>query len=160
MVTPAIKLLEKSGTDHRVVSYDHDPDSGSYGLEAAQVLGLDPARVFKTLLADLDGRETVVAVVPVAHRLDLKALAKSAGGKKASMADPVQAERITGYVVGGISPLGQKKRLRTFLDDSANTLDEIHVSAGRRGLEVAIAPQALADLLQAELGPLTAEDGR
>lgn len=158
MVTPAIKLLEKNGTPHRVVTYNHDPTAESYGLEAAEALGVDPERVFKTLLADLDGRETVVAVVPVAHRLDLKALARSAGAKKASMADPGQAERLTGYVVGGISPLGQRKRLRTFIDHSAAGLEEIHVSGGRRGLEIVLSPDALAALLQAETSRLTSEE--
>ncbi|MGI9597638.1 MAG: Cys-tRNA(Pro) deacylase [Acidimicrobiales bacterium] len=159
-MTPAIKLLEKSRTTHRVVSYDHDPGADSYGLEAAEVLGIDPARVFKTLLAQLDGTETVVAVVPVAGRLDLKALARSAGAKKATMADPGDAERLTGYVVGGISPLGQKKRLRTFIDHSAGTMDEIHVSGGRRGVEIALAPAALTELLQAQVERLTVEDER
>ena len=159
-MTPAIKLLEKSGIDHRVVSYTHDPAAESYGAEAAEALGLDPGRVFKTLLADLDGGETVVAVVPVARRLDLKALARSAGAKKATMADPRHAERLTGYVIGGISPLGQRKRLRTFVDASANGLDEIHVSGGRRGLEIALAPTALTGLLDAVVDDLSTADGR
>jgi Cys-tRNA(Pro)/Cys-tRNA(Cys) deacylase len=162
-VTPAIKLLDRNGITHRVVSYDHDPSAESYGTEAAEALGLDPATVFKTLLADLDGgargSETVVAVIPVAHRLDLKALARSAKAKKAAMADPAAAERLTGYVVGGISPLGQKKRLRTFVDSAAVELDEIHVSGGRRGLEIALAPGALVDLLDATVDPLVADAG-
>lgn len=157
-MTPAINLLKKSGTAHRVVSYDHDPGAESYGSEAAEALGLDPAQVFKTLVAELDGRETVVAVVPVAHRLDLKALARTAGAKKATMADSGLAERLTGYVVGGISPLGQKQRLRTFIDTSANDFAEIHVSGGRRGLEIALAPESLAELLQATVDRLIPED--
>lgn len=154
-MTPAIELLERTGTAHRVLSYEHDPRAESYGAEAAEVLGLDPARVFKTLLATVDGSETVVAVLPVAQRLDLKALARAAGGKKATMADPAAAERLTGYVVGGISPLGQRRRLRTFVDATARELAEINVSGGRRGLEVALAPDALAGMLSASFHPLT-----
>jgi Cys-tRNA(Pro)/Cys-tRNA(Cys) deacylase len=150
-VTPAIKLLEKAGVDHEVVSYDHDPAAESYGIEAATALGVDPAQVFKTLLATLDGTETVVAVVPVTGRLDLKALAKAAGAKKAAMTDPGVAERLTGYVVGGISPLGQRKQLRTFVDRSAEELATMHVSAGRRGLEIVLAPDVLADMAGAAL---------
>jgi Cys-tRNA(Pro)/Cys-tRNA(Cys) deacylase len=156
-VTPAIKLLERTGTEHRVVTYDHDPRSESYGTEAAEALGLDPSRVFKTLLATVDGAETVVAVVPVARRLDLKALARAAGAKKAAMADPGDAERLTGYVVGGISPLGQRKRLRTFVDATASDLDQLHVSGGRRGVEIALAPDALSTLLAASFHPLAVE---
>lgn len=155
-MTPAIKLLERTGTEHRIVSYEHDPAADSYGLEAVDALGLDPAAVFKTLLAELDGRETVVAVVPVTARLDLKALARAAGAKKAAMAEPAAAERLTGYVVGGISPLGQKKRLRTFVDASAADLATMHVSGGRRGLEIELAPDALTDLLDASLHGLAA----
>ncbi|MEL6986079.1 MAG: Cys-tRNA(Pro) deacylase [Actinomycetota bacterium] len=154
-MTPAIKLLERAKIAHRVVTYSHDPTSESYGLEAVEALGLAPDRVFKTLLAALDGSETVVAVIPVEQRLDLKALARAAGAKKATMADPTAAERMTGYVVGGISPLGQRKRLRTFIDATATDLDEIHVSGGRRGVEVALAPADLAELLSAAFPPLT-----
>jgi Cys-tRNA(Pro)/Cys-tRNA(Cys) deacylase len=155
-VTPAIKLLERAKIAHRVVTYTHDPANDSYGLEAVEALGVPADVVFKTLLASVDGAETVVAVVPVERRLDLKALARAAGSKKAIMADPAAAERLTGYVVGGISPLGQRKRLRTFIDATATDLDEIHVSAGRRGVEVALAPADLADLLAATFPPLTA----
>ena len=121
-MTPAIKLLERAAIPHRVVTYDHDPSAASYGTEAADALGLDPGVVFKTLLATTDGTETVVAVVPVAYQLDLKALARAAGSKRAAMADPADAQRLTGYVVGGISPLGQRKRLRTFIDQAATCL--------------------------------------
>ena len=159
-MTPAIKLLEKAGVAHEVVSYDHDPAADSYGTEAATALGLDPAEVFKTLLATLEGGETVVAVVPVTGRLDLKALAKAAGVKKATMTDPALAERLTGYVVGGISPLGQRKQLRTFIDHSAETLATMHVSGGRRGLEIVLAPDVLADMAGAELVSLAVkQDG-
>ncbi len=157
-MTPAIKLLEKAKADHRVVSYDHDPDTASFGTEAVEALGLHPDEVFKTLLATLDGSETVVAVIPVSARLDLKSLARSAGAKKAAMADPAQAERLTGYVVGGISPLGQKRRLRTFVDSSAQDLETMHVSGGRRGLEIALAPAVLTELTGASFVPLTPAD--
>jgi Cys-tRNA(Pro)/Cys-tRNA(Cys) deacylase len=143
-MTPAIDLLKKARADHQVHSYHHDPKSASYGLEAAEKLGLAPERVFKTLLAASEKGELLVAVVPVAGTLDLKALAQAAGVKKAEMADPIAAQRATGYLVGGISPLGQKKRLRTFIDESARTHPTIHVSAGRRGLEVELAAEVLA----------------
>ncbi|AJE14583.1 MULTISPECIES: Cys-tRNA(Pro) deacylase [Stutzerimonas] len=144
-MTPAIDLLKKNRAEHRVHSYQHDPKSASYGLEAAEKLGLDPARVFKTLLASTERNELVVAVVPVAGTLDLKALAQAAGAKKMEMADPAAAQRATGYLVGGISPLGQKKRLRTFIDVSARAHPTVYVSAGRRGLEVELAAEVLAE---------------
>lgn len=159
-MTPAIDLLERLGVEHRVVSYDHDPSTDSYGIEAAEALGLDPALVFKTLLVSVDAGETVVVVVPVATRVDLKALAREAGAKRAELADPNAARRLTGYVVGGISPLGQKRKLRTFIDVSAVDLSEIHVSAGRRGVEIALAPQALAELTNASFAVLTNQAGK
>jgi Cys-tRNA(Pro)/Cys-tRNA(Cys) deacylase len=143
-MTPAIDLLKKLGAEHRVHSYSHDPKAPSYGLEAAEKLGLDPARVFKTLLAASEKGELLVAVVPVAASLDLKALAQAAAVKKTEMADPQAAQRSTGYLLGGISPLGQKKRLRTFIDLSAQVQPTIFVSAGRRGLEVELGPGVLA----------------
>ncbi len=155
-MTPAVVLLEKAKIAHEVHSYEHDPSADSYGQEAVDQLGLDPASVFKTLLAVIDRTETVVAVVPVTGQLDLKALAKAAGGKKAAMADVSEAERITGYVVGGISPLGQRKKLRTFIDDSASALTQMNVSAGRRGLEVRLAPADLAQQTNARFAPLAA----
>ena len=130
-------------------SYSHDPKAASYGLEAVEKLDLEPARVFKTLLAASEKGELLVAVVPVAGSLDLKALAQAAGAKKADMADPAAAQRATGYLLGGISPLGQKKRLRTFIDASAQQYPSIFVSAGRRGLEVELAAEVLAQLTQA-----------
>ena len=147
-MTPALDLLKKARAEHRVHSYDHDPKSASYGLEAAEKLGLDPQQVFKTLLASSEKGELLVAVVPVVGTLDLKALAHAAGVKKCEMADPAAAQRATGYLVGGISPLGQKKRLRTFIDDSAQNFATIHVSAGRRGLEVELAATVLAEHTQ------------
>ncbi|MCP9960657.1 Cys-tRNA(Pro) deacylase [Streptomyces somaliensis] len=133
--------------------YAHDPASPSYGEEAAEALGVPPERVFKTLVADVDGTLTV-AVVPVAGRLDLKALAAAVGGKRAVMADPAVAERTTGYVRGGISPLGQRRRLPTVLDASASRYGTICVSAGRRGLEVEVCPVRLAELTGAVLAPV------
>ena len=147
-MTPALDLLKKARAEHRVHSYEHDPKSASYGLEAAEKLGLDPQQVFKTLLASSEKGELLVAVVPVVGTLDLKALAHAAGVKKCEMADPAAAQRATGYLVGGISPLGQKKRLRTFIDDSAQNFATIHVSAGRRGLEVELAATVLAEHTQ------------
>ena len=148
-MTPAIDLLKKHKAAHRVHSYSHDPKAASYGLEAAEKLDLEPLRVFKTLLAASGKGELLVAVVPVAGSLDLKALAQAAGVKKADMADPAAAQRATGYLLGGISPLGQKKRLRTYIDASAQQYPTIFVSAGRRGLEVELAAEVLAQLTQA-----------
>ncbi|WP_406295728.1 Cys-tRNA(Pro) deacylase [Embleya sp. NBC_00888] len=146
--TPATVALTREGVTFTVHAYEHAPDAASYGEEAASVLGVPAERVFKTLLADVDGALTV-AVVPVAGRLDLKALAAAVGGKRAAMADPAAAERATGYVLGGISPLGQKRRHPTVLDDSALTLPTIYVSAGRRGLEIELAPTDLIRLTTA-----------
>lgn len=143
--TPATLAAERARVPFRIHEYAHDPRTESYGLEAAEALGVEPERVFKTLLAAVDAR-LVVAVVPVTAQLDLKALAAAAGGRKAELARPADAERATGYVVGGISPLGQRKRLPTFLDASAEGHETIHVSAGRRGLEIELAPVDLVAL--------------
>ncbi|MGW2049403.1 Cys-tRNA(Pro) deacylase [Streptomyces sp. NPDC001858] len=151
--TPATVALTAAGVEFTVHAYDHDPSHPSYGEEAAEAMGVSPDRVFKTLVADVDGALTV-AVVPVAGSLDLKALASAVGGKRAAMADPALAERTTGYVRGGISPLGQRKRLPTVLDASATTHATICVSAGRRGLEVELSPTALATLTAAVLSPI------
>ena len=140
--TPATVALTRAGVAFTTHSYEHDPAAPSYGLEAAEVLGLPPGQVFKTLLADVDGA-LVVAIVPVVAKLDLKALAAAVGGKRASMADPHVAERTTGYVVGAISPLGQRKVLRTVLDDSALAHGTVFVSGGRRGFDLGLAPQDL-----------------
>lgn len=152
-MTPAIDLLKKAKAVHQVHSYTHDPKAASYGLEAAEKLDLEPARVFKTLLAASDKGELLVAM-PVAGSLDLKALAQAAGVKKADMAEPGAAQRATGYLLGGISPLGQKKRLRTFIDDSARAFATIFVSAGRRGLEVELAAEVLARLTQGQFSAI------
>lgn len=153
-VTPAIVILEQRQIPHEVATYDHDPAASSYGDEAVEALGLDAATVFKTLLVRLDGGGLAVAVVPVANKLDLKAVAKSFGVKKAKMADLDEAERVTGYIAGGISPLGQKKRLPTVIDSSATALEHMHVSGGRRGVEISLAPSDLATLTNAVAAPI------
>lgn len=140
--TPATVALSRAGIGYTVHSYDHDPAASSYGLEAAQLLGLEPQRVFKTLLASVDGRLTV-GIVPVSGQLDLKALAAAVAGKKAVMANPAEAERATGYVVGGISPIGQKRTHPTVLDASALTHPTVFVSGGRRGLDLELSPADL-----------------
>jgi Cys-tRNA(Pro)/Cys-tRNA(Cys) deacylase len=151
--TPATVALSTAGVEFTVHAYEHDPAHPSYGEEAAEAMGVSPERVFKTLVADVDGT-LVVAVVPVAGSLDLKSLATAVGGKRAAMADPTLAERTTGYVRGGISPLGQRKKLRTVVDASADGHDTICVSAGRRGLEVELSPQDLLKLTEAVAAPI------
>ncbi|GAB2664714.1 Cys-tRNA(Pro) deacylase [Saccharopolyspora gloriosae] len=151
--TPATALLTRQRVTHQVHAYEHDPRAESYGLEAADALGQPPERVFKTLVADVDGA-LAVGVVPVTGQLDLKSLAAACGGKKAKMADMGAAERATGYVAGGISPLGQKKRLPVVLDASAEAFDTIFCSAGRRGLEIELAPADLVRLLDAHVADI------
>ncbi|MER7081227.1 Cys-tRNA(Pro)/Cys-tRNA(Cys) deacylase [Saccharopolyspora kobensis] len=151
--TPATALLAKREVAHEVHAYDHDPRAESFGLEAAEALGQPPERVFKTLVAEVDGK-LVVGVVPVTGQLDLKALAAAVGGKKAKMAEVAAAERATGYVAGGISPLGQKKRLPVVIDSSATGFDTIYCSAGRRGLEIELAAADLVRLLDAVLADI------
>ncbi len=155
-MTPAILLARRAGIPFEVREYAHDPACASYGLEAAQALGVEPERVFKTLLVAVneDRRTLAVGVVPVGGQLDLKAMAAALGAKKLAMADPQDAERATGYLVGGISPLGQKRRLPTVLDSSAARFPTILVSAGRRGLEIELAPLDLARLTAARLAPI------
>ena len=153
--TPATVALTAAGIAFEVRSYEHDPRAASYGTEAAEALGVDPARVFKTLLASLDGK-LVVGIVPVTGQLDLKALARALGGSKAVMAEVAAAERATGYVAGGISPVGQKRSHPTVLDASALEHATILVSGGRRGFDLELAP---ADLV-AVTGAVTATIGR
>ncbi|MFE3590211.1 Cys-tRNA(Pro) deacylase [Streptomyces niveus] len=151
--TPATVTLTTAKAEFTLHAYEHDPAAPSYGEEAAEALGVSADRVFKTLVADVDG-ELTVAVVPVSGSLDLKALAAAVGGKRATMADPAAAERTTGYVRGGISPLGQRKRLRTVVDSSAESHPTVCVSAGRRGLEVELSPSDLTSLTSATLAPI------
>lgn len=149
-MTPAIELLRRLGIDHRIVEYVHDPAHPSFGEEAVEALGVPAEQVFKTLLVTLDDGRNAVAVVPVTGRLDLKAVAAAAGAKRALMTDPSEAERRTGYVVGGISPFGQKRAHPTFVDETALTADEVFCSAGRRGVELVVAAQAFEQALGAE----------
>ena len=148
-MTPGVLAARRADVDYAVHEYDHDPKAESYGLEAAEKLGVDPAAVFKTLVIELDGLEPAVAVLPVLRNLDLKAAAAALGAKKARMGDPQKIQRITGYVLGGVSPLGQKKALRTVIDESARTLERIYVSGGRRGLDISLPPADLAGLTRA-----------
>ena len=149
--TPATQLLEREGVPHTVHAYQLEDRTGSYGEAVAAALGVDPLRLLKTLLVSVDGR-LVCGVVPVAGALDLKALAGAVGGKRAVMAEPAAAERSTGYVVGGISPLGQRTRLPTVVDETAELHDTVVVSAGRRGLSVELAPADLVRLTGAVVG--------
>lgn len=151
-MTPGVRAAKKAGIQFEVFEYQHNPAHSSYGLEAAEALGLDPKQVFKTLLVSLNGQAThlAVAIVPVAQQLNLKLLAKALGAKKVAMADPQIAQRITGYLVGGISPLGQKKALPTLIDVSAKNFERINVSAGKRGLEIQLSPDDLAQLTKAK----------
>ncbi|MEZ0580963.1 Cys-tRNA(Pro) deacylase [Nocardioides sp. MH1] len=151
--TPATTALTAAGVTFTIHEYDHDPRSESYGGEAAAAMGISPAQVFKTLLADVDGALTV-AVVPVSGQLDLKALARAVGGRRAAMADPRAAERATGYVLGGISPLGQKRAHPTVVDETALDHATVFVSAGRRGMEVELAPADLVRLTAATTAPV------
>jgi len=153
-MTPAINMARKAGVEYRIHEYTHDPDCDSYGEEAAEKLGVSPQQVFKTLVVSLDGKNLAVGIVPVISKLSLKQIARAAGAKKAAMADPAEVERATGYVLGGVSPLGQKKRLKTVIDSSAQAHARIHVSAGRRGLEIELAPGDLARLTGAVFAPL------
>ncbi|MER7245288.1 Cys-tRNA(Pro) deacylase [Kribbella sp. NPDC000426] len=140
--TPATVALTKAKVEFTTHAYEHDPAAKSYGLEAAEALGLDPEQVFKTLLVEVDGK-LAVGVVPVGKQLDLKAIAAAAGGKKAVMADPAAAERTTGYVVGGISPIGQKRALPTVVDSTATDHPTVYVSGGRRGFDIGLSPADL-----------------
>ncbi|MFJ9314698.1 Cys-tRNA(Pro) deacylase [Pimelobacter simplex] len=151
--TPATSALTAAGVAFTVHEYAHDARAASYGEEAAEAMNIDPARVFKTLFADVDGA-LVVGVVPVAGQLDLKALARAVGGRKAAMADPRAAERATGYVVGGISPLGQRKAHPTVVDASALAHPTVYVSAGKRGMEVELSPAELVRMTGARVAEI------
>lgn len=157
--TPALVALEAAGVAHTVHPYEHDPGSDlGYGLEAAQAIGVPAEQVLKTLMAVVDG-ELTVAVVPVTGMLDLKALAHAVGGKRAVMADRPVAERATGYVVGGISPLGQRTRHRTVVDETAELYDVVYVSGGRRGLDIGLAPADLVRLTDAVVADVARATG-
>lgn len=156
-MTPAVKAAERARVAFELHQYPHDPGHEAYGLEAAEKLGLSPQQVFKTLIAQVDGRELVAALVPVHLQLDLKALAMACGGKKAAMAAVADAERSCGYVTGGISPLGQRKRLPTVIDQSVSKLERVFVSAGKRGLEIEIAPSDLISLCAARTANIARE---
>lgn len=151
--TPATVALARAGIRFTALTYEHDPRAAAYGLEAAEKLGIEPERVFKTLLANVDG-SLAVGIVPVADQLDLKALAAALGGKRAEMADPALAERKTGYVVGGISPIGQKVALPTVLDETAILHETILVSGGRRGLDLELAPDDLLAVTNGRYAPI------
>jgi Cys-tRNA(Pro)/Cys-tRNA(Cys) deacylase len=154
--TPATAALAAAGVPFVLHPYSHDPSAPSYGLEAAEVLGIDPARVFKTLMVEVEGK-LAVGIVPVSGSLDLKSVAAVLGSKKAAMADPKAAERRTGYVLGGISPLGQRQPSPTVLDESALSFDTILVSGGRRGLDIELAPEDLVRLTKALTAPIGAK---
>ena len=159
-MTPAIKLVKKNKIPHSVHEYSHDASaisSGeSYGQEAADKMGIAAEQVFKTLVVNLDNKELVVAIIPVSSMLSMKHIAKAAKAKKAAMANKQEVERSTGYVLGGVSPLGQKKRLRTFIDNSSQNFSTVFVSAGKRGLEIELNPSDLAQLLSAHFNELSA----
>lgn len=152
-MTPAVIALRKAGVQHTLHEYVHDPRAASFGLEAAVALQVEADRVFKTLLADLDGT-LVVGIVPVTLQLDLKALARTLGGSRAVMADVARAQRATGYVAGGISPFGQKRQHRTAVDETAQLWETVYVSGGRRGLDVEVAPVDLVEVTGATLAPI------
>jgi Cys-tRNA(Pro)/Cys-tRNA(Cys) deacylase len=154
--TAATIALDRAKIPYSLHEYEHDPRAGSYGLEASEALGVPPERVFKTLVAAVDGGTLTVGVVPVHRQLDLKALAAAAGGKKAVMAEVAAAERATGYVAGGISPIGQRKRLTVVIDSSAVALPTMFCSAGRRGLEIEIAPEDLISAAGARVAAIAA----
>lgn len=145
-MTPAIAIARKNKVSHKIHEYSHDELSESYGLEAVEKMGVPEERVFKTLVVSVDSKELMVGVIPVASMLSMKLIANAAGGKRATMADKAAVERSTGYVLGGVSPLGQKKQLKTIIDSSAENYSTIYVSAGRRGLEIELSPDDLAKL--------------
>ncbi len=153
-MTPAIKLARKHKIPFNVHQYQHDTNADSYGQEAADALGLNPARLFKTLVVELNNSELVVGIVPVSGSLNLKAIASAANAKKAVMADKQKVQTTTGYVLGGVSPLGQRKALTTIIDDSAKQFDTVFVSAGKRGLDIELTAHDLAKLTRAQFAAI------
>ncbi len=153
-MTPAINAAKKAGVHFTVHEYEHDPGTTAFGEEVVEKLGQDPGRVLKTLVAAVEGRGLAVGIVPVDTSLDLKALAAALGGKRATMADVAEAERATGYVAGGISPLGQRKRLPAVVDETALAWETVYVSAGRRGLQLELAPGDLVRLAGARVAAI------
>ncbi len=153
-MTPAIRVLEKLNISYRLHSYQHEPDTSSYGMEAAQKLGIPANRFLKTLIVRDERQKIMVAIIPASARLDLKAVAAAAGAKKISIASPIVAQRSTGYVVGGISPFGQRRHYRTFLERSAMGQPQIFVSAGRRGVEISLRTIDLIKLVEAEVASI------
>ena len=154
-MTPGINAAKKSNVSFKIHEYSHDASSQSYGLEAAEKMGVSQQRVFKTLVVKIDNKDLVVGVIPVNSLLSMKLIAKAVRAKKAVMAEKSDVERSTGYVLGGVSPLGQKKRLETIIDFSALEFSTIYVSAGRRGLEIELDPQDLANLTNAKLADIS-----
>lgn len=154
-MTPAINILKKNKCNFNVHKYDHDPACTNYGQEAALKLNVQSNAIFKTLLCELNSKELVVAIIPVDCSLSLKCVASSFNAKSAQMADKIQAQKVTGYLLGGISPLGQKKRLRTVLHESAKALTSIYVSGGKRGLDIEVHPDTLLELLDASYNKIT-----
>ena len=153
-MTPAVNAARRAGIPFTLHEYEHDPNAQSYGLEAAEKLGFDPARVFKTLIIELDGGALAVGILPVNAMLNMKQAARALKAKRAALAERQAAERATGYIMGGISPLGQKKRLAVALDDSALGFETIYVSGGRRGLDMELSPLDLQRLTNAVTAPL------
>lgn len=153
-MTPAVNQVKKAKVAHTLHRYDHDPSARAFGEEAVEKLGISPDRMFKTLVVAVDGSALAVGIVPVSGQLDLKLFARAVNAKKATMADPADVQRSTGYVLGGVSPLGQKKRLTTVIDPSAWNFDTILVSAGRRGLSLELTPDDLKNLTRARKEPI------
>ncbi len=150
-MTPAIEVAREANLSFQIHEYEHDPSIQSYGEEAAAELGVDRKRVFKTLVVELSNKELCVYVLPIMHQLNMKSAARAAGVKKATMANAKSVVRATGYVLGGVSPIGQKRNLRTFVDTTASNFDSVYVSGGRRGLDIELNILGLVDLLQADM---------
>ncbi|MDO6428233.1 Cys-tRNA(Pro) deacylase [Thalassotalea sp. 1_MG-2023] len=155
-MTPAVKLLDKAKISYQLHSYEHDTCAQNYGLEASEKLGINSNKVFKTLVTEVDSKQLVVAIIPVSQKLSLKAVAKAIGGKKAIMAEPAKVQASTGYVLGGVSPFGQKKRLKTLIDKSAMAFDTIYVSGGKRGLEIETCTATFEQILAAKFYDIAA----